>query len=154
MAGMPSSRAMLAAWHVRPPLFMTMPPAFFMTELHLLVLEATVVAVGDGAGCEKGREDEVHPVLQVLVAHDVEVGLLLTREGGVQQVLGSGGGAHREGEGLAAAAHALPLLLELLLEVLLEWRVHDLVADGLADLQSVVAETLSLKANDFVPRPA
>mmetsp|Transcript_23810 Transcript_23810/g.65830 ORF Transcript_23810/g.65830 Transcript_23810/m.65830 type:complete len:271 (-) Transcript_23810:525-1337(-) len=101
------------------------------TELDLGVLKATVVAVGDGAVREERSEDQVHLGLHVLVAHDVQVRLLLAREGGVRQVLGGRRGAHGEGEGVAPPAHALPLPLEFLFEVGLERRVHDLVPDGL-----------------------
>ena len=50
-------------------------------------------------------------VLDVLIAHDVQEGLLLPGEGGVRQVLRGGRGAHGEGELLVAAGDALPLRL-------------------------------------------
>ena len=45
----------------------------------------------------------------LLVAHDVEEGLLLPREGRVRQILRRGRAAHREGELLVAARDTLPL---------------------------------------------
>ena len=45
----------------------------------------------------------------VLVAHDVQKGLLLPREGRVRQILRRRRAAHREGELLVAARDALPL---------------------------------------------
>mmetsp|Transcript_84876 Transcript_84876/g.181859 ORF Transcript_84876/g.181859 Transcript_84876/m.181859 type:complete len:364 (+) Transcript_84876:560-1651(+) len=107
-------------------------------ELHLFMLEASIVAVGDGPIREQGCEDEVHLRFHILVAHDIEVGLLLAGEGSVGEVLSSSRGAHGEGERLAAAAHTLPLLLQFSLEVRLERRVHDLVANLLADLHQLV----------------
>jgi hypothetical protein len=60
------------------------------------VLEAAVHAVGDGAVVVEGGEAALDGVDQVVGALDVQVGLLLAGEGGVRQVLGGGGGTHRE----------------------------------------------------------
>ena len=51
----------------------------------------------------------VHPPAVVLVAHDVQKGLLLPREGRVRQILRRRRAPHREGELLVAARDALPL---------------------------------------------
>mmetsp|Transcript_84879 Transcript_84879/g.181873 ORF Transcript_84879/g.181873 Transcript_84879/m.181873 type:complete len:271 (+) Transcript_84879:1533-2345(+) len=107
-------------------------------ELHLLVLEAAVMAVGDSSVSEERGEDEVHLLLHVLVAHDVQVGLLLPCEGGIGQVFGGGRGTYCEGESVAAAAHTLPLGFELLFELWLEGRIHDLVADSLPHFHELV----------------
>mmetsp|Transcript_84873 Transcript_84873/g.181846 ORF Transcript_84873/g.181846 Transcript_84873/m.181846 type:complete len:271 (+) Transcript_84873:560-1372(+) len=107
-------------------------------ELHLFMLEASIVAVGDGPIREQGCEDEVHLRFHILVAHDIEVGLLLAGEGGVGEILGGRGRAHSKGEGVAATAHTRPLLLQRVLEILLEGRVHDLITDVLADHHQLV----------------
>mmetsp|Transcript_119800 Transcript_119800/g.301182 ORF Transcript_119800/g.301182 Transcript_119800/m.301182 type:complete len:485 (+) Transcript_119800:1214-2668(+) len=107
-------------------------------ELDLGVLEAAVVPVGDGSVREQGCKDKMHLLLQVLVTHDVQVGLLLARKGGVRKVLCSRRRADCKGEGVAAAAYALPLCLQFRLEVGLERCIHDLVADGLPDLHELV----------------
>jgi hypothetical protein len=62
----------------------------------IFVLEAAVHAVGDGAVVVEGGEAALDGVDQVVGALDVQVGLLLAGEGGVRQVLGGGGGTHRE----------------------------------------------------------
>ena len=51
----------------------------------------------------------IHPPAVVLVAHDVQKGLLLPREGRVRQILRRRWATHREGELLVAARDALPL---------------------------------------------
>jgi hypothetical protein len=58
--------------------------------------EALVHAVGDGAVVVQRREHFLDGVEDVLVAVDVEEGFLLAGEGGIRQVFGGGGGAHRE----------------------------------------------------------
>ncbi len=63
-------------------------------EEHVLVLEAVVHAVGDRAVVVKAGEDFLHLVDDVVVAGNVEEGLLLPGKGGIGQVLGGGRRAH------------------------------------------------------------
>mmetsp|Transcript_69304 Transcript_69304/g.113452 ORF Transcript_69304/g.113452 Transcript_69304/m.113452 type:complete len:348 (+) Transcript_69304:1147-2190(+) len=107
-------------------------------ELDLLVFETSVVAVGDGAIGKEGGKHQVHLLLHILVAHDVQKGLLLPREGRVRQILRRGRAAHREGELLIAARDALPLGLQFLFKVFLERSVHDLVTNRFADLHELI----------------
>mmetsp|Transcript_63520 Transcript_63520/g.151809 ORF Transcript_63520/g.151809 Transcript_63520/m.151809 type:complete len:285 (-) Transcript_63520:6-860(-) len=96
------------------------------------------MAVGDGSVCEERCEDQVHLLLQVLIAHDVEEGLLLPSEGSVWQILGRRRRPHCERELLVAAGDAAPLFLQLRLKILLERGVHDLVTDCFAHLHQLV----------------
>mmetsp|Transcript_17435 Transcript_17435/g.55196 ORF Transcript_17435/g.55196 Transcript_17435/m.55196 type:complete len:233 (-) Transcript_17435:283-981(-) len=102
------------------------------------MLEATVMAVGDGPIREKRSKHKVNLRLHIIITHHVQVRLLLASEGCIGEVFSSCGGSHRECECIAAAAHALPLLLQLLLEIRLEGRVHDLIADGFSASHQLV----------------
>src|SRR5204862_1160761 len=73
---------------------------------HVLVLEAVVHAVGDGAVVVQ-RGEHLADAHQYLVdAFDVEKGFLLAGEAGVGQVLGGGGGTHGDGNVLGAGFRA------------------------------------------------
>jgi hypothetical protein len=63
-------------------------------QAHGAVVDAVGGAVHDGAFGPQRRPAPAHGVQHRLLAHDVEVGVLLAGEAGVGQVLGSGRGAH------------------------------------------------------------
>ncbi len=102
-------------------------------------VEALVLPGGDGAVGEEGGETALAGVQEVLHAADVEVGLLLTGEACVGQILGRGRGTHGHVHVLAV------LLLQLAvglghggLQVCRELQAADEGADAAAALHQVV----------------
>src|SRR5690606_21578969 len=75
---------------------------------HVLVLEAVVHAVGDRAVVVQRGEHFLDLVHDVVGTGHVEEGFLLAGERSVGQVLGGGGGTHRDGDVAAAILAAQP----------------------------------------------
>merc|ERR1719265_1992699 len=123
-----TSRGRLAANH----------PLAGGAKLHLIVLEAAVVAIGDGAVGEKGCEHEVHMVTDILVAAHVQVRLLLASEGSIRQIFSCGRRSDSPSEVVVASSDALPLGTQIRLEFLLERSVHDLLTDGSSNHHELV----------------
>src|SRR5574338_1420979 len=103
-------------------------------ERHLGVGEALVHAVGDGPVVVEGGKHLLHGVEDVLVAVDIQEGLLLAGEGGVGQILGGGGGTHGEAA-LALRGDLVVGGFDLRFEPGREGRVHDPLTDLRAGLQ-------------------
>ena len=103
-------------------------------ELDVAVGEPLLLAVGDGPGGEEGGPAFPDLVEQVLLASDVEVGLLLAREAGVGEVLRGGAGPDGD-ESLLALGEQDPvpgddLLLQVLGDLALLEHGPDLVGRG------------------------
>ena len=86
-------------------------------ELDVLVGVALGFPVVDGPGGEEGGPALLDLVYQVLLVLDVEVGLLLSGEGCIGEILCGGGGPYCD-ESLLSAEEELVTVLDLLLEVL------------------------------------
>ena len=67
-------------------------------QRHLRVLEALMIAIGDGAVIEQRGEDFLHRQQHVVHAVDVEEGFLLAGERSVGKILGGGRRTHRHGD--------------------------------------------------------
>ena len=98
----------------------------------LIVSEALVHAIGDGAIVEQRGEHFVHALQQRIAAAHVEERFLLAGERGIRQIFGGRGGAYRDGN-VAPAAHALERFEDLALEPRRERRGQDPLADLRAD---------------------
>ncbi len=66
---------------------------------HVGMLEVVMHAIGDGAVVVEGGETALDRVDQIIRTLDVEVGLLLPGKRSIRQILGGGGGTHREQQG-------------------------------------------------------
>ncbi len=91
---------------------------------HQFVVEALVHPVADGAVVEQGGEHFLHRHHHMVEAANVEEGFLLTGEGGVRQVFGGGGRAHRHRQFAVAAAHLLIGVADRRFQLRLEGGVH------------------------------
>jgi hypothetical protein len=74
-------------------------------QRHRVVIEMAVHAVRDRAVIEQRGVHLVHAGEQMIFAAHVQERLLLSREGGLRQVLGGGGGAHGHGK-FASLSHS------------------------------------------------
>jgi hypothetical protein len=101
---------------------------------HVLVLEAVVHAVGDGAVVVQRGEHFLDLVHDVVGTGDVEEGFLLAGEGGIRQILGGGRRTHGHGH-VAAAVVGAQLGVggaDVLVQLRLQRRIDHPAADFLA----------------------